>query len=50
MKRVQGVCHVDRVENVRFELGVVKDALFVTLDDDLESGVDELLRCGWGQR
>lgn len=36
--------------DVRFKFGVVKDALFVTLDADLESGIDELFRRGWGQR
>lgn len=32
-----------------FEFGVIKDALLVTLDEDLESGVDEYLDRGWGQ-
>jgi hypothetical protein len=37
------------VKNVRFEFGVVKDALCVTLDGYLESGIEEFLGRGWGQ-
>ena len=35
--------------DVRFEFRVVKDALFVALHGDLESGIDEFLGCGRGQ-
>ena len=38
------------MKNVRLEFGVVKDALFVALDGYLESGIEEFLGRGWGQR
>ena len=36
--------------DIPFELGVVKDALVIALDEDLKSGVDEFFGGGWGQR
>ena len=34
-------------QNLRFILGIVKDSLFVTLDDDVKTSIDELLGSAW---